>query len=33
MHVPIELNMGIQWHKEMKGIESQISCITYRPHV
>jgi hypothetical protein len=33
LQAPIELNMGIQWHKEMRGIEAQIRCITCRPHI
>jgi hypothetical protein len=32
LQAPIELNMGIQRHKEMRGIEAQIKCIAYRPH-
>jgi hypothetical protein len=33
LHALIELNMGIQWHKQLRGIEAQIRFITYRQHI
>jgi len=33
LKAPIELNMGIQQHKQLKGIEAQIKFITCRQHV